>query len=85
MNDISSTVLVVDDEPMNLELIGVYLQDANVSYVGVESGDEAWALLQSRFGGRFDVASARHDLQGLESHMQESYKWVPRVPEAGNK
>lgn len=38
-------VLVVDDEPMNLEIIGEYLADSDYSLIMIGSAEAAWALL----------------------------------------
>ncbi|MEM7018120.1 MAG: response regulator [Pseudomonadota bacterium] len=40
------TILVVDDEEYNLEILTEYLEDANYEVVAVERGEEAWSLLQ---------------------------------------
>jgi DNA-binding response OmpR family regulator len=38
-------ILVVDDEPMNLEIIGEYLEDARYALVMAGDGEQAWAHL----------------------------------------
>lgn len=39
-------LLVVDDEPFNLEIIGEYLSDEGVVFDTAENGERAWEMLQ---------------------------------------
>lgn len=39
-------VLLVDDEPFNLELLGELLEDAGYQTVAVDNGEDAWQVLQ---------------------------------------
>lgn len=39
-------LLVVDDEPFNLEIIGEYLSDEGVLFDTAENGERAWEMLQ---------------------------------------
>jgi CheY-like chemotaxis protein len=45
-------ILVVDDEPFNLDIVAEYLDEMDFDLVMVESGEGAWAEL-SQSGKRF--------------------------------
>jgi DNA-binding response OmpR family regulator len=47
MNSSAVTVLVVDDEEFNLELIADYLSDGGITAVSANRGMKAWELLQA--------------------------------------
>lgn len=48
MSQNSRAILVVDDEPFNLEILAEHLTDAGYEVVTAEDGMEAWELLQER-------------------------------------
>lgn len=54
MSNANATVLVVDDEEFNLEIIGEYLEDFSYRLVTAGDGAEAWALLEAE-PERFDA------------------------------
>ncbi len=54
MNEQSASILVVDDEVLNLMLISEYLKDTGLRIVTARDGVEAWEKLQSDSEG-FDV------------------------------
>ena len=43
----SASLLVIDDEPINLEIIGEYLEDEPFELTLANSGEQAWTLLDS--------------------------------------
>ena len=54
VNPINPSVLVVDDEIFNLEILSEYLSDEGYNVVSAEDGSKAWALLEGA-PERFDV------------------------------
>ena len=54
MKEEAASILVVDDEALNLMLIGEYLKDTELRIVTARDGVEAWEALQSD-QGPFDV------------------------------
>ena len=50
----NATVLVVDDEPFNLEIIQEYLDDEGYMLFTAEDGDDAWQKLEAE-PDKFDV------------------------------
>ncbi len=54
MEHTSATVLVVDDEEFNLEILIEYLEDAGYAPVGAVDGQQAWEILESE-PQRFDA------------------------------
>jgi len=47
MSSEQPTILVVDDEPFNLEIIAEYLDGQGYDLVMASSGEESWAMLQA--------------------------------------
>lgn len=60
----SARVLVVDDEPMNLEIIGEYLSDTLYNFQAVESGEAAWQALSS--DQNFDLVLLDRMMPGID-------------------
>ena len=58
-------ILVVDDEPFNLEIVGEYLDGMGFDLVYAESGTEAWDVL-TRPGERFDLILLDRMMPGLD-------------------
>jgi CheY-like chemotaxis protein len=54
LEGIPHRILVVDDEPFNLEILTEHLTDAGYEVVAAEDGQQAWEILQ-REGDRFDA------------------------------
>lgn len=54
MSNANATVLVVDDEEFNLEIISEYLEDYRYNLITAGDGVEAWQLLETE-PERFDV------------------------------
>ena len=50
----NATILVVDDEPFNLEIIEEYLDSEGYTLFTAEDGDDAWTQLEAE-PGKFDV------------------------------
>lgn len=47
MDNSKPTILIVDDEPINLDIICAHLENDNYKLVTVNDGQEAWSLLES--------------------------------------
>ncbi len=63
--DKTATILVVDDEPFNLEIIVEYLEDQNYELITAESGEEAWTLLEQS-PDAFDAVLLDRMLPGID-------------------
>jgi signal transduction histidine kinase len=49
----TARILVVDDEPLNRDILGLHLQDDNTEIISAEDGEKALALIESQ--GPFDL------------------------------
>lgn len=58
-------ILVVDDEPMNLEIIAEYLDDSGYQLTSAASGEEAWAVLD-RSDPPFDLLVLDRMMPGMD-------------------
>lgn len=47
MDNSKPTILIVDDEPINLDIICAHLENDNYKLVTANDGQEAWSLLES--------------------------------------
>ncbi len=47
MNNNNISILIVDDEPINLEIICAHLEDDDYDLVTATNGEEAWSLLEA--------------------------------------
>lgn len=47
MESINPTILIVDDEPINLEIICAHLEDDDYTLITANNGEEAWARIES--------------------------------------
>ncbi len=47
MGSTKATILVVDDEPINLDIICAHLEDENYALIRASNGREAWSLLEA--------------------------------------
>ncbi|TNF86775.1 MAG: response regulator [Gammaproteobacteria bacterium] len=54
MDNSKATILIVDDEPINLDIICAHLENNNYDLVTASNGQQAWALLESNPTG-YDV------------------------------
>lgn len=54
MSDSKATVLIVDDEPFNLEIIEEYLDGEGYTLIAAEDGQDAWTKLEAE-PNKFDV------------------------------
>ena len=54
MENNNPTILIVDDEPINLEIICAHLEDDGYTLITASNGDEAWARIESA-PGQFDA------------------------------
>ena len=54
MESTKSTLLIVDDEEFNLEILADYLEDEGYGFVTAEDGIKAWNILESE-PGHFDA------------------------------
>ena len=50
------SILLVEDSLIDARMIGTYLSDWGLDYISVESGSEAWDLLQAPDGPPFGPA-----------------------------
>ena len=65
MAAIDTRVLLVDDEPFNLEILGEYLEDSGYALETAADGAAAWSLLEAA-PGRFDVVVLDRMMPGLD-------------------
>ncbi len=65
MSSSKPVILVVDDEPFNLEIIAEYLEGQGYELVMAESGDLAWAMLQAE-PARYDVVILDRMMPGID-------------------
>jgi len=57
-------VLIVDDEPVNLEILSEFLEDSNFRTVSAENGESAWQLLLEKRD--FDAVILDRMMPGLD-------------------
>ncbi|RTL29077.1 MAG: response regulator [Rhodocyclaceae bacterium] len=58
-------ILVVDDEPFNLDIVGEYLDEMGFELVMVDSGEAAWQAL-SKPDSRFDLVLLDRMMPGMD-------------------
>lgn len=76
----TGTVLLVDDDPFNIELMEAYLQPAGFNTVSAANGEEAWAVLTTGDATRIDVVVLDRmmpvlDGMGLLARMKADPRW----------
>lgn len=78
-------LLVVDDEPMNLEIIAEYLDGSGVEHDPASGGEEAWRLLEEH-PARYDLIVLDRMMPGLDGmallrriKADERFKHLPVV------
>jgi len=64
MNDANPTVLVVDDEPVNIDILLEYLEDTGYRTESAADGLAAWQMLEAD-PGRYDVVILDRMMPGL--------------------
>jgi two-component system sensor histidine kinase/response regulator len=69
-------ILIVDDEPQNLEILEIILEDLDVNFVRALSGQEALDLL-----GKHDIATVLMDVKMPGMGGFEALRWMREVPE----
>lgn len=78
-------ILVVDDEPLNLEILAEYIEDEGHIPICAEDGEEAWEILQS---GEHNFSAVLLDrmmpgMDGLELlkriKKEEQWKYTPVI------
>lgn len=78
-------ILVVDDEPLNLEILAEYIEDESHIPICAESGEEAWEIIQS---GKHNFSAILLDrmmpgMDGLELlkliKKEEQWKYIPVI------
>lgn len=47
MGNTIATILIIDDEPLNLEIIEAHLETDNYQLIKANNGEQAWSLLQA--------------------------------------
>ena len=65
MDNSKATLLIVDDEPINLDIICAHLENDNYELVTATNGQEAWTLLESH-PTRYDVIILDRMMPGLD-------------------
>ncbi len=63
MDNSKATILIVDDEPINLDIICAHLEDENYDLVRADNGHEAWS--------RLEADPARYDTIVLDRMMPD--------------
>jgi CheY-like chemotaxis protein/anti-sigma regulatory factor (Ser/Thr protein kinase) len=61
----TAKILIVDDEPFNLEIIGEYFEGSSYNLRFFEAGEEAWEALEAPEAG-FDLAILDRMMPGLD-------------------
>ncbi len=65
MDNSKATLLIVDDEPINLDIICAHLENDNYELVTATNGQEAWTLLEAN-PTRYDVIILDRMMPGLD-------------------
>ncbi len=65
MNSTRSTILIVDDEPINLDIICAHLENENYELVRATNGRDAWSILEAD-PARFDVMILDRRMPGMD-------------------
>ena len=64
MHDAQPTILIVDDEPFNVDILLEYLEDTGYNLETAQDGQSAWVLLEEN-PGEFDVVILDRMMPGL--------------------
>ena len=65
MNSTKATILIVDDEPINLDIIRAHLENDNYELLMASNGHEAWSILEAT-PARFDVIILDRMMPGID-------------------
>ena len=65
MNSTKATILIVDDEPINLDIIRAHLENDNYELLMASNGHEAWSMLEAA-PARFDVIILDRMMPGMD-------------------
>ena len=65
MNRTKATILIVDDEPINLDIIRAHLENDNYELLTASNGHEAWTMLEAS-PPRFDVIILDRMMPGMD-------------------
>ena len=65
MNRTKATILIVDDEPINLDIIRAHLENDNYELLTASNGHEAWTMLEAA-PPRFDVIILDRMMPGMD-------------------
>jgi DNA-binding response OmpR family regulator len=65
LNSTKATILIVDDEPINLDIICAHLEDDNYELIRMNNGEEAWSMLEAA-PVRFDTIILDRMMPGMD-------------------
>ena len=65
MDQTNATLLIVDDEPINLDIVCAHLENDDYELVTATNGEDAWALLDAN-PGRFDAIILDRMMPGMD-------------------
>ena len=65
MNSTKATILIVDDEPINLDIICAHLEDDNYELLRADKGQQAWSMLEAA-PVRFDTIILDRMMPGMD-------------------
>jgi DNA-binding response OmpR family regulator len=65
LSNTKATILIVDDEPINLDIIRAHLENNNYELLVASNGHEAWSILQAA-PARFDVIILDRMMPGMD-------------------
>ena len=65
MNNTKATILIVDDEPINLDIIRAHLENDNYELLTASNGQEAWSILETA-PARIDVVILDRMMPGMD-------------------
>ncbi len=65
MDQTNATLLIVDDEPINLDIVCAHLENDDFELVTASNGEDAWSLLESN-PARFDAIILDRMMPGMD-------------------
>jgi DNA-binding response OmpR family regulator len=65
LNNTKTTILIVDDEPINIDIIRAHLENDNYALETASDGEAAWSMLEAA-PARFDVIILDRMMPGLD-------------------